>query len=86
MIRSPRTDSIIKNPTTKKEYRIIGPADEIYKGQFKSPSNCKKGSRLWVICGFELDDTPILKDTQSIRSFELVESGKHKVTKCQNDG
>lgn len=71
----PRTDAIIACPTTGKEYRVIGPADKVFPGQFKGPTNIRAGSRLWVLCGFELDDKPVMKDTATISKFRSVEPG-----------
>lgn len=75
LVSSPQCDAVVRCPTTGKEYRIIDAADRLNPGKFKSPTNCKAGTRLWALCGFELDDTIILKTTDMLRKFTLIESG-----------
>lgn len=74
-IRSPQRDSIVACPTTAKEYRVIDTADRVWPDKFKSPTNCPAGTRLWVLCGFNLDDEPIMKTTDQLRKFRLIETG-----------
>jgi len=75
MIGVPRTGSILASPTTKKEYRVLGPADLLYPDRFKTPSSVKAGTRLWILQGFELDDELVMKSTNMLRCFHQVEPG-----------
>lgn len=74
-IRSPQRDSIVQCPTTGKQYRVIDTADRVWPDKFKSPTNAGPGNRLWVLCGFELEDHPVMKTTDQLRKFTPVESG-----------
>ena len=74
-VLSPRTGSVVRCPITENDFRVVGPADEMYPGEFKSPTNIKKGTRLWVVCGFELHDQPTMKTTDQLRKFTLIEPG-----------
>lgn len=75
-ISSPQRDSIVACPTTGKEYRVIDTADRLWPEKFTSPTNGPRGTRLWVLCGFEADDKPVMKTTSQLREFRLVERGR----------
>lgn len=72
---TPRPGQVVENPTTGKQYLVIGPADEIWKGQLKSKTNIKTATRLWVLCGMEWNDRLIIKDLASLRAFATLKPG-----------